>query len=81
MDLLYAHPRAWGRGQGPALLAAAERSLAAAGHRRATLWTEARNARALAAYHRAGWAPDGATRDRVWRGAALHELRLAKALR
>jgi len=80
LDLLYTHPRVWGRGAGRLLLAAAEDALRAAGCRDATLWTEERNERPRRVYEAAGWRLDGEVRERVWNGAPLRELRHRKRL-
>jgi GNAT superfamily N-acetyltransferase len=80
IDLLYTHPRAWGRGVGRLLLAAGEAALSEAGCAEATLWTEARNERPRRVYESAGWRADGGVRERVWNGAPLRELRYRKRL-
>jgi GNAT superfamily N-acetyltransferase len=80
LDLLYTHPRVWGRGAGHALLAAAEAALREAGCHKATLWTEERNLRPRGVYEAAGWRTDGEVRERVWNGAPLRELRYRKPL-
>jgi len=80
LDLLYTHPRAWGRGAGRALLAAAEAEMREAGCAEARLWTEERNARPRRVYEAAGWRTDGEARERVWNGAPLRELSYRKPL-
>ncbi len=75
LDLLYSHPRAWGQGVGRRLLARATWDLLCQGYRQAVLWTEARNARALAVYHAAGWRNDGAVDERAYLGTAIRNLR------
>jgi GNAT superfamily N-acetyltransferase len=80
IDLLYTHPRAWGRGYGRVLLAAGEAALRESGCRDATLWTEERNLRPRRVYEAAGWEHDGGVRERVWNGAPLRELRYRKTL-
>ena len=80
IELLYTHPRVWGRGAGRALLAAGEAALREAGCREATLWTERRNERPRRFYEAAGWRPDFQVRQRLWNGARLDELRYRKAL-
>jgi GNAT superfamily N-acetyltransferase len=72
---LYTHPRVWGAGAGRRLLETALDALAASGCRDAVLWTEERNRRPRAIYERAGWRPDGATRERDFLGCAIRELR------
>ena len=80
IDLLYTHPRTWGKGVGRALLTAGEAALREAGCTAATLWTEERNERPRRFYEAAGWTLDGGVRERVWNGAPLRELRYRKGL-
>jgi ribosomal protein S18 acetylase RimI-like enzyme len=80
LQYLHVHPRAWGRGVGRALLAAAEDALRSAGCTEATLYTEERNHRALRLYAAAGWYPDGDVRERDWLGSPIREPRLRKRL-
>ena len=80
IDLLYTHPRAWGRGVGRQLLAAGETALREAGCAEATLWTEERNERPRRVYEAAGWRTDGEVRERPWNGTWLRELRYRKTL-
>ena len=80
IDLLYTHPRTWGRGVGRLLLAAGEAALRESGCTEATLWTEERNERPRRVYEAAGWRTDGEVRERAWNGAWLTELRYRKAL-
>jgi GNAT superfamily N-acetyltransferase len=80
VDLLYTHPRTWGKGLGRALLAAGEAKLRDDGCREAMLWTEERNERPRRVYEAAGWRTDGEARERVWNGAPLRELLYLKAL-
>jgi dipeptidase E len=75
VDLLYALPRAWGRGIGRRLLDRATFALLAAGYREAVLWTEARNERALAVYRENGWIQDGQVRDRDYLGVPIRNVR------
>jgi GNAT superfamily N-acetyltransferase len=77
---LYVHPRGWGSGAAAALLHGAEDALRAAGHPRAWLHTEERNARAVAFYAREGWRRDRDVRVRDWHGAELREPRFVKNL-
>ncbi len=78
--LLFVDPAHGGRGIGRTLLGAAHDALRAAGCAEAYLFTEERNARALAVYERAGYRPDGQVRERDFRGIATRELRLVKPL-
>lgn len=80
IDLLFTHPRAWGRGAGRALVVAAEDSLRAAGCTEVSLWTEERNASARRVYQASGWRKTTDSRERVWNGATLRELRYRKRL-
>jgi len=80
IDLLYTHPRAWGSGAGRALLAAGEAALRESGCTSATLWTEERNASARRVYQASGWRKTTDSRERVWNGAPLRELRYRKRL-
>lgn len=80
IDLLYTHPRTWGKGVGRALLAAGEAALRDSGCTEATLWTEERNERPRRIYEAAGWTLDGGVRERVWNRAPLRELRYRKTL-
>jgi ribosomal protein S18 acetylase RimI-like enzyme len=78
--LLFVDPAHGGRGIGRALLSAAHDALRAAGCTEAYLFTEERNARALAVYERAGYRPDGQVRERDFRGIPTRELRLVRPL-
>lgn len=60
---IYLLRRAWRRGLGRALNAAAERFLEEAGFAEATLWVLAANASARGFYEAAGWRPDGSVID------------------
>jgi GNAT superfamily N-acetyltransferase len=80
IDLLFTHPRAWGRGAGRALVVAAEDALRDAGCKEASLWTEERNASARRVYQASGWRKTTDSRERVWNGATLRELRYRKRL-
>jgi ribosomal protein S18 acetylase RimI-like enzyme len=81
MFLLFVHPAHAGRGIARALLNAAHDVLRAAGRTEVFLFTEERNARALAVYDAAGYRPDGQVRESDFHGEPLRELRLVKALR
>jgi RimJ/RimL family protein N-acetyltransferase len=65
---------------GRALLDAAHDVLRAAGRTEVFLFTEERNARALALYAAAGYRPDGTVRESDFDGAVLRGPRLVKAL-
>jgi GNAT superfamily N-acetyltransferase len=80
IDLLFTHPRVWGRGAGRALVVAAEDALRDAGCAEVSLWTEERNASARRLYQASGWRKTTDARDRVWNGVALRELRYRKRL-
>lgn len=80
MYLLFVHPNAAGQGTGRALLDAAHEVLRAAGCREVFLYTDARNARALAFYEAAGYRRDGTFREMDFRGLHLREPRLVKKM-
>jgi RimJ/RimL family protein N-acetyltransferase len=80
VELLFTHPRAWGRGDGRALLVAAEAALREAGCAEVTLWTEVRNTNSRRVYQASGWRKEKEIRERVWNGAPLRELRYRKRL-
>jgi GNAT superfamily N-acetyltransferase len=80
MFLLFVDPAYAGRGVGRMLLNAAHDILRAAGRTEAFLFTEERNARALAVYATAGYRQDGTVRESDFNGAPLRELRLVKPL-
>jgi ribosomal protein S18 acetylase RimI-like enzyme len=75
LDMLYTDPAVWGQGAGQALLRAALAALREDGRAEATLWTAEDNHRPRRIYERAGWLPDGTSRERVWRGVPFRELR------
>ncbi len=75
VDMLYSHPRAWGRGAARRLLERATWNLLCEGFREAVLWTESRNERALSVYRRGGWTPDGAVDEREYLGVAIRNRR------
>ena len=80
IDLLFTHPRAWGRGAGRALLLAAEDALRSAPCGEVSLWTEERNANARRIYQASGWRKTKELRERVWNGTSMRELRYRKRL-
>jgi len=63
--MIFAAPAAWGRGVGPALMAAALADLRERGYSEATVWSFADNERANRFYESSGFTPDGATRTRA----------------
>jgi ribosomal protein S18 acetylase RimI-like enzyme len=80
MFLLFVHPEYGGRGIGRMLLDAAHDVLRDAGLDESFLYTEERNARALAFYAAAGYRPDGTVRESDFRGELIRELRLVRPL-
>jgi GNAT superfamily N-acetyltransferase len=76
---LYVHPDHWRSGIGRALVDAATRRLAAAGHRHVTVWTLAESPRNLAFYEALGFRRDGGTQRRESFGSPL-EVRFRMAL-
>jgi len=78
--LLFVDPDYGGRGIARMLLDAAHTALRDAGCEEAFLFTEERNERALAVYARAGYRPDGSSRQSDFRGMPIRELRLVKRL-
>jgi GNAT superfamily N-acetyltransferase len=65
---LYAHPDAFGRGAGPALMDAAIEAMRGRGYREAILWMLEGNQRAEAFYERRGWKRDGGRRPADYPG-------------
>ena len=63
VELLFTHPRAWGRGAGRALLAAGEDALRDAGCAEAALWTEERNETPAASTRRRAGGRTGRSRS------------------
>ncbi len=80
MFLLFVEPAHAGRGIGRMLLSAAHDALRAAGCNEAFLFTHEQNERALAVYARAGYRPDGSSRESDFHGTPVRELRLVKQL-
>jgi L-amino acid N-acyltransferase YncA len=75
LDQLYSDPTVWGQGAGRTLLTAAIETLRETGFAEATLWVAEANHRPRRIYEVAGWALDGVTRDKSWRGASIRDLR------
>ena len=65
---IYAHPDAFGRGAGPALLDAAIEAMRERGYTEAILWMLEGNRRAEAFYERRGWHRDGGRRSARYPG-------------
>jgi ribosomal protein S18 acetylase RimI-like enzyme len=80
MFLLFVDPAHAGRGIGRMLLSAAHDALRSAGCREAYHFTHQQNERALAVYTRAGYRPDGSSRESAFHGTLVRELRLVKVL-
>ncbi|HVT11176.1 MAG TPA: GNAT family N-acetyltransferase [Fimbriimonadaceae bacterium] len=80
LDSFYVHPDAWGKGVGRELLRAAVEGLREMGFRTATLWTAELNHRPRRVYEAAGWALDGARRERALGGQNFVELRYRRPL-
>jgi ribosomal protein S18 acetylase RimI-like enzyme len=78
--LLFVDPAYAGQGVGRTLLGAAHDALRDAGCQQAFLFTHEHNDQALAIYARAGYRPDGTTRESDMRGTPIRELRLVKQL-
>lgn len=76
---IYLAPAAWSTGTGRALMDEALAGLRAGGYRRVVLWVLTGNARARRFYHKAGFAPDGATNILAGLGG-VEELRYARVL-
>lgn len=79
LAVLNVHPDWWGRGVGPALLAAATDHLAEA-WRHAILWVATGNARGRRFYEREGWHADGESRTDEVFGITVDEVRYARDL-
>jgi len=78
---MYATPDVWGTGVGRAMMERATGLLRDAGFEMGTLWVLANNPRARRFYERAGWQPDGATKDEEVAGRSLHKLRYRTQLK
>ncbi|MBN2171227.1 MAG: GNAT family N-acetyltransferase [Candidatus Krumholzibacteriota bacterium] len=68
---IYIAPRAWRRGHGRRLCAAALARLRAAGFTAITLWVLRGNAQAIAFYEAMGFAADGVEKERRTRGGVV----------
>lgn len=77
---IYASPDAWGTGAGRELMTAALDRFRAAGYTDVTLWVLDSNERARRFYERAGFTPDGATKDDVLGGTPVTEVRYRRGL-
>lgn len=77
---IYASPDAWGTGAGRELMSTALDRLREAGWTDVTLWVLGSNERARRFYARAGFAPDGATKDETMRGTPVTEVRYRRTL-
>jgi GNAT superfamily N-acetyltransferase len=75
LDQFYSDPAVWGQGVGRKLMAAAIKTLRERGFTQATLWTSKDLHRPRRIYEAAGWALDGATRDKRWREVSVRDLR------
>jgi GNAT superfamily N-acetyltransferase len=78
--MIYAAPDAWGTGAGRGLMTTALDRLRDAGYIEVTLWVLDSNERARRFYERAGFAPDGATKDEDLRGTPITEVRYRRTL-
>ena len=74
---IYVDPDAWSTGAGRALMASAEKRLAAEWDA-ALLWVLEENPRARVFYERAGWAPDGVRKAEERFGVRAPEVRYRK---
>lgn len=77
---IYASPDAWGTGAGRELMTTALDRLGAAGYADVTLWVLDSNERARRFYERAGFTPDGATKEEELRGTPVTEVRYRREL-
>lgn len=78
---LYAHPQHWEKGAGLALWNAAREGLQEEGCTKVTLWTYARNERALSFFETAGFKRElDSTRSAEVGGQRVEELRLFRSL-
>lgn len=78
--MIYAHPDAWGRGHGHALIEEVHRRLAADGHAAALLWVAAANDRTIGWYTAHGWHLDGATDREDVHGIIVDVARMVRVL-
>jgi L-amino acid N-acyltransferase YncA len=79
VEAIYLDPGARGTGLGAPLLEAAVDGLRAAGFATFVLWVLTSNAGARRFYERAGFRPDGATRDLDFDGTPVEEIRYRRA--
>ena len=77
---IYALPSAWGTGVGRSLMTAAVEGLRSAGFATVTLWVLDSNDRARRFYERAGFSPDGVTKDEDMAGATIREVRYRRSV-
>ena len=77
---IYFDPRHWGRGNGRALIAEAEATMASLGFSSAMLWVLEENERARTFYEAAGWAPDGGRQLERIITSDVYEVRYTKQL-
>ncbi len=80
VQAIYLVESAWGLGMGRALMAEAERRIAARRLTGACLWVLEANTRARRFYEAAGWAPDGTEKTETMSGTTLHEVRYVREL-
>jgi ribosomal protein S18 acetylase RimI-like enzyme len=79
IEAIYLEPAARGSGLGRPLLEAATGTLAGSGFETAVLWVLTANEGARRFYERAGFRPDGSTRDIDFDGTPLEEIRYRRA--
>jgi ribosomal protein S18 acetylase RimI-like enzyme len=77
---IYVMPEQWGSGIGKGLMGAAVGALGELGFEEAVLWVLEDNPRARRFYEAAGWRLDGATKEDVFLGVGVTEVRYRIAL-
>jgi ribosomal protein S18 acetylase RimI-like enzyme len=77
---IYVLPSCWDKGVGRSLISYAQRQLKEQGFDEAVLWVLADNERARTFYERAGWRPDGGTKQATFGGREVTEVRYRIAL-